>query len=269
MTVLLITALFAAALAFVLGVTLGFFGKVFFVPVDPLVKSITDVLPGANCGACGYPGCGNYAEAVAAGTAPLTACTVGGASVVEKLEAITGKAGGEILEIAAVLACQGSPAHAPERGTYTGIPTCRSAKLIGGTKLCSWGCYGFGDCVKVCKFEAIEIGANQLPKVNNDNCVGCGVCAAECPQALLKMVDKKQNGAMPLCSNRNPVKQGVIKTCKIACIKCGLCVKNCPEKCINLDTHIPVVDLVKCTSCGACVEKCPTKVFKIIQKDIM
>jgi ferredoxin len=86
---------------------------------------------------------------------------------------------------------------------------------------------------------------------------------------LLKNTVKNQKGAMPLCSNKNPVRQAVVKTCKIACFKCALCVKNCPEQCVSLDTHIPIVDLSKCTSCGKCAEKCPSKVFKIIERDVI
>ena len=269
MSIVLITALFAAALAFVLGITLGFFRDFFAVKEDPVAGLIREVLPGANCGACGYPGCDNYAAAVAAGEAKANACTVGGSSAAEKIAAITGKDAGAVVQIAAVLACQGSSLHTPPRGSYTGLETCRGAKLTGGTKLCSWGCIGFGDCVNVCRFGALSMTENKLPKVDYAKCTGCGLCIGECPMGLLKGVAKEQRGAMVLCSNRNPVKQAVTKACKISCFKCGLCVKNCPEQCINLDTFIPVVDLAKCSSCGTCAEKCPSKVFKIIERDLL
>jgi ferredoxin len=149
------------------------------------------------------------------------------------------------------------------------MQTCRGAKLAGGTKLCSWGCLGFGDCVKVCTFDALSMTDRRLPKINNAQCTGCGLCIGECPQTLFKAVPIDQKGAMILCSNKNPVKGMAVKACKIACIKCGACVRNCPEQCINLDTHIPVVDLSKCTSCGICAEKCPTKVIKLTERDVM
>jgi Na+-translocating ferredoxin:NAD+ oxidoreductase RNF subunit RnfB len=266
--IILITAIFALILAFVLGTALGFFREFFAVPQDPMIDKINDVLPGANCGACGYPGCGNYAAAIVAGNAGVSSCTVGGPSVAEKIAAITGIAGGEVAQTVAVLACQGSSIHTPPKGIYTGLQTCRGAKLAGGTKLCSWGCLGFGDCVKVCKFGALTMSKNKLPVIDYVKCTGCRLCVTECPQALLKNIIKDQKGAMTLCSNLNPVKQMVAKTCKIACIKCGLCVKNCPQQCISLDTNIPVVDFSKCTSCGTCTEKCPTKVFKIMERDI-
>ncbi|MDR0585158.1 MAG: RnfABCDGE type electron transport complex subunit B [Treponema sp.] len=271
MTIVLITAVFALVLAFVLGAALGFFREFFAVPQDPLAGLIRNVLPGANCGACGFPGCDNYAAAIAAGNAGVSSCSVGGPTVAEKIARITGITGGAVLQTVTVLACQGSSTHAGLKGEYTGLRTCRGAKLsAGGTKLCAWGCLGFGDCVKRCKFGALTLNSEKrLPVVEYSKCTGCRLCINECPQGLLKGIPKDQKGAMTLCSNRNPVRQMVIKTCKIACIKCGLCVKNCPLQCINLDSNIPVVDLVKCTSCGTCVEKCPTKVFKIIERDIL
>jgi len=267
--IILITAIFALALAFILGTALGFFREFFFVPEDPMTANIRAALPGANCGACGFPGCDNYASAITAGNAEINACTVGGPSVAEKIAAITGKSGGSVVQTVSVLACQGSSLHTPLKGTYTGLKTCRGAKLSGGTKLCSWGCLGFGDCVKVCKFDALEMSDLNLPKVNFAKCTGCGLCIGECPQGLFKSVAREQKGAMVLCSNKNPVRQAVAKTCKIACFKCGLCVKNCPKQCISLDTYIPVVDLSKCDSCGTCAEKCPSKVFKVIERDVL
>jgi Na+-translocating ferredoxin:NAD+ oxidoreductase RNF subunit RnfB len=270
MTIVLITAVFALVLAFVLGAALGFFREFFAVPQDPLADKIREALPGANCGACGFPGCDNYAAAIAAGNAPVNSCSVGGSAVAEKIAALTGISGGSVAQTVAVLACQGSSLHAPLKGTYTGLATCRGAKLsAGGTKLCAWGCLGFGDCVKKCKFGALALDAEKrLPVVDYAKCTGCRLCQNECPQNLLKGIAKDQHGAMTLCSNRNPVRQAVAKTCKIACIKCGLCAKNCPAQCIDLSANIPVVDLAKCTSCGTCVEKCPTKVFKVIERDI-
>jgi ferredoxin len=189
--------------------------------------------------------------------------------VAEKLAAIMGVSGGAVLQTVTVLACQGSKTHAGLKGNYTGLQTCRGAKLsAGGTKLCSWGCLGFGDCVKMCKFGALSMGEDGLPKVDYEKCTGCRLCVNECPQQLLKGIPKDQKGAITLCSNRNPIKQMVSKTCKAGCIKCGICVKNCPVQCISLDSNIPVVDLSKCTSCGTCAAKCPTKVFKVIERDI-
>jgi Na+-translocating ferredoxin:NAD+ oxidoreductase RNF subunit RnfB len=269
MNIVLITALFALVLAFVLGTALGFFREFFAVPQDPLAGQIREVLPGANCGACGFPGCDNYAADIASGNAGINSCTVGGAAVAEQLSAIMGVSA-SVVPVVAVLACQGSKTHAPLKGTYTGLQTCRGAKLsAGGTKLCSWGCLGFGDCTLVCQFGALSLGEDGLPKVDYAKCTGCKVCVGECPQGLLLDIPKNQRGSVPLCSNRNPIKSMVMKTCKAGCIKCELCVKNCPQQCITMQNSIPVVNYALCTSCGTCVSKCPTKVLKILEKDVV
>jgi Na+-translocating ferredoxin:NAD+ oxidoreductase RNF subunit RnfB len=267
MTIILITAVFALFLAFVLGTALGFFREFFAVPHDPIIDKIRSALPGANCGACGYPGCDSYAEAIAA-KAPANACTVGGSAAAEKIAAITGVDSGQVIETVSVLACQGSLLHTPLKGAYTGIPTCRGAKIAGGIKLCSYGCMGFGDCVDVCKFGALSMTDNRIPKVDFAKCTGCGLCIGECPQSLFIAVPRSQKGAMALCSNKHQVKSAVVKACKIACMKCGACARNCPEHCIELKDNIPVVDLSKCSSCGTCTDKCPTKALKLIERDI-
>jgi len=264
MIIVLITAVFALAIAFVLGTALGFFRDFFAVPQDPIVGKIREVLPGANCGACGFPGCENYAVAIASGNAGISSCVVGGPAVVEKLAVITGKAGEAAKPTVAVLCCQGSLLHTPQKGIYTGIANCRGAKLAtGGTKLCAYGCLGFGDCVKMCKFGALSMDSQKgLPVIDPAKCTGCGLCITECPQAIIKAVPKDQKVVMVLCSNRSPNRQQAAKSCKIACIKCGLCVKQCPQQCIDLSANIPVIDMAKCSSCGTCVEKCPTKVIR-------
>ncbi|MCX7655476.1 MAG: RnfABCDGE type electron transport complex subunit B [Treponemataceae bacterium] len=269
MTIILITTFFALLLAFTLGLALGFFKEFFKVEVDPLIQQVRDILPGANCGACGFPGCDGYAAAVAGRSTEVTRCAPGGKAVAEALARLMGvQASAE--DVVAVLACQGSKEHAPLKGTYVGVKTCRAAKLsAGGTKLCSWGCLGYGDCVAVCQFDAIHMGDDGLPHVEYDTCTGCGMCIAECPQQILKKVPKDRKGSMVICSNRNSVKAMVIKTCKVGCIKCEICVKNCPEQCITMVNGIPEVDYTKCTSCGVCVAKCPTKVFKMLQYDIL
>ncbi|MDR2515811.1 MAG: RnfABCDGE type electron transport complex subunit B [Spirochaetaceae bacterium] len=266
MSIVLITAVFAALLALVLGFALGFFREFFFVAVDPLTANIREALPGANCGSCGYPGCDGYAGAVAKGEAGTGACTVGGSAVAAKLAALLGTDAVTITPAVSVLACRGSAEHAALKGEYSGVATCRAAKLsTGGTKLCAWGCLGYGDCRAVCKFGAISMGADGLPVIDRDKCTGCKACVAECPQALLKDVPVDRTGAMTRCSNRNPVRGAVRKACTAGCIKCEVCVKNCPVNCITMENGIPLVDYAKCTSCGTCAEKCPVKVMRLLK----
>jgi len=269
MTEILITLGFSAVLAFALGLALGFFKKKFHVDQDPKVAMVRDALPGANCGGCGYPGCDGYAAAVAAGSAPVDKCAPGGKDATEALARIMGvSASAE--EVVAVLRCQGTKEVASQKGNYVGVPTCRAAKLsTGGTKTCSWGCMGYGDCVAVCKFGALSMGENGLPKVDLSKCTGCGMCAAECPQQLFALVPKSRKGSIVLCQNRNVIKAAVAKACKAGCIKCEMCVRNCPEKCIVMEKGIPVTDYSKCTSCGLCVTKCPTKCYKLLENGVI
>jgi Fe-S-cluster-containing hydrogenase component 2 len=165
----------------------------------------------------------------------------------------------------AFLACQGSVDCAKPKGVYTGTQSCRGAKIsAGGTKLCSWGCLGFGDCVKVCPFGAITLSSNGLPQVNNDLCTGCGKCSAECPQLLLAQIPRDQKGAIALCANRSTIKPAVRKACDAGCIKCESCAKKCTAEAIKLVGGVPVIDYAKCTSCGTCLTACPSKVFTML-----
>jgi Pyruvate/2-oxoacid:ferredoxin oxidoreductase delta subunit len=113
------------------------------------------------------------------------------------------------------------------------------------------------------------MGEDGLPQVDYRKCTGCKLCISECPQQLLRDIPRDRKGSMPLCSNRNPLRAMVMKTCKAGCIKCELCVKNCPQKCITMDKGIPVTDYEKCVSCGTCAAKCPTKVIKVLERDII
>lgn len=268
MYIVLITLGFSIALAFVLGMALGFFKEKFKVEVDPKIEKVRNLLPSVNCGACGYPGCDGYAEAVAAGNAPLNKCSPGGKAVAESLGALLGvSASAE--DAVAVLLCQGTKDVAPAKGEYVGVQTCRGAKLsAGGTKQCSFGCLGFGDCTQVCQFDALHMGEDGLPHVDYDKCTGCGLCVKECPQQILTLVPKARKGSVVLCSNRSVVKSTVIKSCKVGCIKCDACVRACPEQCITMVNGIPVTDYTKCTSCGICVQKCPTKCYELLETGV-
>lgn len=266
MSTILITLAVSFCIAFILGVLLGFFKKVFYVPVDPTVEEIREVLPGANCGACGYPGCDGFAAAVARGEAPVDGCAAGGSSVAAAVGNVMGVTATAVPHVV-LLACQGSREHAQNRGIYNGVKTCRAAKLsINGTKLCQYGCIGFGDCVAVCKFGALTMGAEGLPHVDYTKCTGCGMCVRECPQNLFSRLPANRTGAVARCSNRSTNKSPILKQCKTGCIKCGKCERSCPEHAITLTNGIPVIDYAKCTSCGECVSGCPTHVLELLEK---
>ena len=263
MSIVLITALFALTLAFILGLALGFFREFFSVEEDPLVSQIRAVLPGANCGACGFPGCGGYAAAVAGGQAGINSCSAGGPAVAEQLSALVG-GNANVKPQVAVLACQGTHNKCRLKGEYIGVKSCRAAKIsTGSIKRCVWGCQGFGDCVSVCKFDALHMGEDGLPHVDKKKCTGCKACAKECPQHIIWSIPREARAARPMCSNLNVNKAMVARNCKAGCIKCEICVRNCPEQCIKMVNGIPAVDYTKCSVCGACVSKCPVKVMAL------
>jgi Na+-translocating ferredoxin:NAD+ oxidoreductase RNF subunit RnfB len=264
MTIVLMTALLSLAIAFILGLALGFFKEFFAVNEDPLIGQIRAALPGANCGACGFPGCDAYAASIVKSDAGINSCSVGGQAVAEKIAGLVGGSA-DVKPMMAIMACRGTHGIALLKGEYIGVKSCRAAKIsTGSIKHCSWGCQGFGDCTKVCKFGAITMGEDSIPCIDTERCTGCRACANECPQHIIWVIPRDSKGSRPQCSNLNVNKAMVAKNCKHGCIKCELCVKNCPEQCIKMANGIPVVDNTKCTICGACISKCPMKVMTLM-----
>ena len=256
-------------LAFVLGILLGFFKKVFHVEVDPKIQEVRKALPGANCGGCGYPGCDGFAAAFVSGDAEPNGCVAGGSETAKTVSAIMGSTADAVDKVS-VIACQGaSETVAKLKGSYLGVKSCMAAKLsCGGTKVCDWSCIGFGDCQEVCPFGAIKIGEKGLPVVDYEKCTGCGICVKHCPQKVLSVIPQNTKGVIALCSNRNPVKPAILKGCSMGCLKCGKCEKLCPKGAIKLTNGIPVVDYTLCDSCNKCVEGCPTKVLALVENVI-
>ena len=266
MNTILISGLVALGVAFLLGILLGVFKQVFHVETDPKVEEVRAVLPGANCGACGYPGCDGFAAAVAKGEAPTNGCTVGAAEVASKVSKIMGVEATSSEKKIVHLLCQGCYEVSKPKANYVGVKTCAAAKTsINGTKECDWGCIGFGDCAVACPFDAISVLDNGLVAIDEEKCTGCGICVAQCPQHILYLLPKNTKGALALCNCRNPRKQVIMKNCKRGCIKCGKCERVCAVQALKLVDGIPKIDYTTCTSCGACVEGCPTKVLTLIE----
>ena len=263
MNIIILTVTVSFLIALALGIFLGIFQRLFYVPTDPKIQVIRSVLSGGNCGSCGFAGCDDFAKAVAEGRASPNGCAAGGKAVAEAIGKIMG------VEVEAetkvsVLACRGTRECAKNKGMYLGLKSCMAAKIsIGGTKMCNFGCIGFGDCVKSCSFDAIKIDENGLPVIDYSKCTGCGKCVKACPNGLLSLIPQESKGAFALCSNKTKDKTSIIKKCRNGCIKCGKCEKNCPENAIRLIDGIPEVDTFKCNSCGTCVENCPTHVLAL------
>ena len=263
MNTILITIGVSFAIAFLLGLLLGLFKKIFAVPVNQKEVDVREQLPGANCGGCGFPGCDGYAKAVAEGKVAPNLCTAGGAEVAEKLSKVLGVTV-TAEKKAAVLMCRGTKDCAKSRGEYTGIKTCAAAvQAINGTKLCSFGCAGFGDCAAACEFGGIVIGDDGLPHIDLENCTGCGSCVRACPKHLISLFNVETKGPIALCQNRSDNKPSILKNCKNGCIKCGKCEKSCGTGALVLVKGVPVIDYEKCAGCGTCVTGCPTHVLSM------
>ncbi|MDR0526218.1 MAG: 4Fe-4S binding protein [Spirochaetaceae bacterium] len=260
--IIITTAIFAASLALVLGIALCVFRKVFHVETDVLVGLIRETLPGANCGACGFPGCDGFAAACAAKEADPGLCSVSDEDSTKKRASLVGGEASSAKPVIAMVACQGLAAF---KGNYTGYKSCRAAKIsAGGRRSCAWGCIGFGDCINECAFGAITMAETGVPVIDRKKCKGCKKCFAECPQGVIRVIDADAKGAFALCNNRSPIKASVRKACKAGCFKCEACVKKCPQQAITLVNGIPAIDYTKCTSCGECVEKCSGNVLKLV-----
>lgn len=252
--------LLLGGLGLIFGAILAYASKKFAVEVDEKEEQILAVLPGANCGGCGFPGCGGLAAAIAKGEAPVNGCPVGGAAVAAKVGDIMGVAAGSGERMVASVKCKGTCSSAKDKYEHQGLKDCRAAAvLIGGPKSCSSGCLGFGTCVSVCKFDAIKI-EDGVAVVDEDKCVLCGKCIEICPKALI--TKKPASKEVFVKCNSHEFGKAVKQNCSAGCIGCGACVKVCPVEAITMDNKLAIVDQEKCIGCKVCVAKCPTKVIE-------
>lgn len=241
------------------GILLAFAGKIFTVKTDERIPKITKVLPGANCGACGYAGCVAYADAIVNNGAKVNMCSVGASQTANKVAEIMGVNAGDIKHMRAQVMCSGTKDLAKSKFIYKGINDCITAsKIGGGLKECPFGCLGLGTCVKVCPFGAIKI-ENGVAVVEYEKCAGCGVCVKACPKSVIELVPFEKNYWVGCISkDKGPVTKSY---CDVGCIGCGICAKNCPTGAITVGNSIAVIDYEKCTECGICAEKCPRKII--------
>ncbi len=247
------------------GSGLAFASKKFAVEVDPKVDEILAILPGANCGACGVPGCSAYAEAVAAGRVPPNKCVPGGKDVAEKVSFIMGLTGVEIAEPKIVAVhCQGGRKEAKERFIYQGLEDCRAAQLIGGgSKACRYGCLGLGSCVKACPFDALYMNDNDLPVVIEEKCTGCGVCVLTCPRGILSLIPVTQKVYLGCCSQDRG--KAVKDVCTVGCFACKICAtpKVTPSGAITMEGNLPEIKDIHSAELYTAAEKCPSKSYVI------
>lgn len=229
------------------------------VPVDERVEKINEVLAGANCGACGFAGCGDYARAIVEDGVPVNKCTPGGAACAAAVAAVMGVEAGESRSMKAVVACSG---NCDKRFAYQGLSSCVAAKsLYGGDGACAHGCLGYGDCVAACPFGAVSV-EQGIAWVDRDKCVGCGVCVGVCPNHVIELVPEHRRKPVVLCSSTDKGAD-TRKACSAGCIGCMKCTKVCAKDAITVENNLAVIDQDKCVGCQLCVKECPVGIIRV------
>ena len=260
------TIVFAVAvmlgIALIACILLAVVSQVVALPEDPTTSRIRAVLPGINCGACGYTGCDDYAAALAAGDAKPNLCVPGAQAVADELSAILDVPAEPFKDIVAFVACNGHREAVSTTADYEGVPTCRAAAMVyGGTNSCRYGCLGYGDCAAVCPANAICM-IDGIAHVDTSRCLGCTLCVSTCPKRLITMLSQHTKTVVQ-CRNCDKG-AAARKACQNACIACKKCEKACPHGAITVRNNLAVIDYTRCTNCGTCVAQCPTGCLKTV-----
>ena len=246
-----------AAIGAAAGALLVVGSKFLAVKIDERVTQITEALPNANCGACGYAGCADYAKAVVDDGAPNNKCKPGGSEAVKKIAEIMGQEALETEKEVAFVRCNGCEAAVEDRYTFLGTASCKAVeRYYNGKKNCRTGCDGYGDCAAVCDQDAISI-INGVAVINPSKCVACGKCVTACPNNLIVIHPASQKVEVR-CSSKDPGKVAR-QICQNSCIACKICEKKCPKGAVTVNDNHATIDYSKCDGCGACAAACPRK----------
>lgn len=224
---------------------------------DPRLEAICELLPQANCGGCGVPGCQQFAHALLAGQIAPAACNTAPADALARIAALLGTPVGTRVRRVARLACAGGQHVARQRAHYQGLPGCRAAQMVsGGAKACSWGCLGLGDCTLRCRFDAIHLDTHGLPVIDPDRCTACGDCVDACPRTLISL-EPLENRLWVACRNRQPGPDAR-DVCAVACTACGRCVADAAPGLIRLEDGLAVIAGDARQASRQATARCPT-----------
>jgi electron transport complex protein RnfB len=261
LTVLTATVILGG-LTFALASLLLLASRKLHVEEDPRLDIVEGLLPASNCGACGYPGCRTFAEALVAGSVSPAGCTVSSSAGHDSIAAVLGVDVGAVRKVVARLACAGGDNVARRRAEYQGRSTClAAAQVAGGGKDCYWGCLGFGDCATACDFDAISMDRHDLPVVDEEHCTACGDCVEICPKDLFSLQDA-DNRLWVRCKN-GEFGDGILAACEVACTACARCAADAPEI-VTMADNLPVVDYTILRNAAGrergrtSIERCPT-----------
>ena len=268
MNELLLTVLTLSVLGALLAVVLYFVAQTFKVREDPRIGEVEKMLPGANCGGCGFAGCRAMAEALVSRDDISTLyCPVAGGEVMKQAATYLGKAAPEKHPQVATLRCGGSCAKRPRTNSYDGAKSCAVVNtMYVGETACAYGCLGYGDCISACIFGAIVKNPETgLVEVNPDKCTACGACVKACPKQLIELRKKwpKERAIYVACRSKDKGAV-VMKACKAGCIGCGKCAKACPFGAITMEGSLAFIDSEKCKLCRKCVNECPTGAIHLV-----
>lgn len=256
MTILIALAALGG-LTLVLATMLIVANKQLYVYEDPRIDVVEDLLPHANCGACGYPGCRPFAEALVSEEVLPGKCTVSSDEGRSAIAEYLGVALGAQDKIVARLACAGGTNVARNRAEYQGVSSCQAAALVsGGGKGCFWGCLGHGDCDVVCDFDAIHMNEHSLPVVDVDKCTACGDCVEACPKGLFSLQPLQQQ-LFVACKNLE-FGDEILEECQVACTACGKCAKDAPGELITMVNNLPQINYAENHRTQAPIQRCPT-----------
>ena len=265
MNFILIAVIVLGAIGLVAALVLFAASKKFAVYEDPRIAQVSELLPGANCGGCGFAGCGGMADALVkgadAGSLDGLNCPVGGSDVMKQVADLLGMAVANGEPKVAVVRCNGTCDNRPKIAEYVGLRTCAAMHACGaGETACGYGCLGCGDCVEACQFDAISINIETgIAEVNEEKCVACGACVKACPRSIIELRKKGPKGRRVYVSCVNKDKGAVsMKACKVSCIGCGKCERECPFGAITVGHNCSYIDHNKCRLCRKCERVCPT-----------